>query len=342
MALTKITGNVLENNLEIPSVSSINDGPLAGFRNVIINGNFDIWQRATIYTGAGQGYRTTDRWIAGRDGGSGASATLSRQEFTPGQTDVPGNPRYFFRWAETNAGSGYNGKYFYQNIEGADTFAGQQVTFSFYAKAASPVTLPGIFWYRYFDSATEDDFANIAPNVSVGTSWQKYTYTFTLPSVSGKTIGSNSALNVYPEVPVTGTFTLDFAQFQLELGPVATPFERRPIGTELALCQRYFEIISMQSLTGTAGNTTRVAFNRPYTVSKRANPNISVFSGTNTNFNVYRPGLESVNSGIAIFINNSFDGAAFSIEIGTFSALTNNQSWTGRFQEGKFAASAEL
>ena len=35
--------------------------------------------------------------------------------------------------------------------------------------------------------------------------------------------------------------TFDIAQVQVEPGPVATPFERRPIGTELALCQRYYE-----------------------------------------------------------------------------------------------------
>jgi hypothetical protein len=38
----------------------------------------------------------------------------------------------------------------------------------------------------------------------------------------------------------SGTFTL----VQLEPGPVATPFEQRPIGTELALCQRYYEVIN--------------------------------------------------------------------------------------------------
>ena len=32
----------------------------------------------------------------------------------------------------------------------------------------------------------------------------------------------------------------DFAYAQLEPGPVATPFEHRPISTELALCQRYY------------------------------------------------------------------------------------------------------
>jgi hypothetical protein len=328
-----------------PTVTSINSGPLAGFRNAIINGGFDIWQRATSYTGTGQGYRTADRWVVIREGGSGASATFSRQAFTPGQTDVPGNPRYFFRWAETNAGSGYTGKFFFQNIEGADTFAGQQVTFSFYAKAASPVTLPGIFWYRFFDSATEDDFANIAPNVLIGTSWQKYTYTFTLPSVSGGTIGSFSTLSVYPEVPVTGTFTLDFAQFQLEPGPVATPFERRPIGTELALCQRYYEksyeqsdppgtIVTDEGIIINSFNTGSFGYAQiKFAVPKRVAPTVVLYSPySSTPGRIFRLDTNTEPETTPFYESE----AGFGLGLPT-SGTANNGYW-----EVQFTASAEL
>jgi hypothetical protein len=43
------------------------------------------------------------------------------------------------------------------------------------------------------------------------------------------------------ELPLNAAFNIDIAQVQVEPGPVDTPFERRPIGTELALCQRYFQ-----------------------------------------------------------------------------------------------------
>jgi hypothetical protein len=45
----------------------------------------------------------------------------------------------------------------------------------------------------------------------------------------------------------SGTF--DIAQVQIEPGPVATPFEQRPIGTELALCQRYFYRVADTNIT---------------------------------------------------------------------------------------------
>jgi hypothetical protein len=59
----------------------------------------------------------------------------------------------------------------------------------------------------------------------------------------------------------------------LEAGSVATPDERRPIGTELALCQRYFEIVRNASATGYNGNLC-IATVR-YAVVKRTTPTIT-------------------------------------------------------------------
>jgi hypothetical protein len=75
---------------------------------------------------------------------------------------------------------------------------------------------------------------------------------------------------------------------QLEVGSVATPFERRPFGTELALCQRYFET-SYDAGTAVPTNTqngaiwfcptgTRLVYSFPFKVTKRASPTTVFYS----------------------------------------------------------------
>ena len=45
-------------------MASQNGGPLAGFRNQLINGDFRIWQRGTsVIHGAADGGYTADRWV---------------------------------------------------------------------------------------------------------------------------------------------------------------------------------------------------------------------------------------------------------------------------------------
>jgi hypothetical protein len=127
---------------------------------------------------------------------------------------------------------------------------------------------------------------------------------------------------------------------QLEQNTSATPFERRLYNQELANCQRYFELISMTGMTGTVGSN-RVALSRPYTVVKRASPTVAFFSGSNSDFNVFRPGLEATNTGVSV-VASLGDASSFLIELSTFSGLTDNASWSGRQPAGKFSATSEL
>jgi hypothetical protein len=89
---------------------------------------------------------------------------------------------------------------------------------------------------------------------SLTTSWQKFTVTATIPSISGKTIGTdnNDHLQIVFWLDAGSDYnartnslgqqsgTFDIAQVQLEAGDTATPFEVRSYGQELALCQRYY------------------------------------------------------------------------------------------------------
>ena len=84
--------------------------------------------------------------------------------------------------------------------------------------------------------------------------WQRFSMTINVPSISGKTIGSGSYLRHLWQINASsGNFTLDLWGFQLEVGSVATPFSRAggTLQGELAACQRYY-----YRFGGVAANTT--------------------------------------------------------------------------------------
>lgn len=208
----------------------------SSFKNKIINGNFDIWQRGTSFSSFSGDVYTADRWVAVA-GGAVSGDVLSQQLFSPGQTDVPDEPTYYFRFA---AGPTVNHRVWMQRIEDVRTLAGQAYTLTFYAKASS-ATSGTVAVGQNFGSGGSGTVETTS-NISLTTSWQKFTFSGSIPGVSGKTIGTGSYLYVAPIRWLgASNITIDIAQVQLEAGSVATPFEQRPVGLELALCKRYYE-----------------------------------------------------------------------------------------------------
>jgi hypothetical protein len=274
----------IDAGLDQVQVANLNGGPLAGFRNRIINGNFDIWQRGTSFTGNEYG---ADRW---GHFSVGTTHTVTRQPFTLGQTAVPGEPTYFCRTVVSSVAGAGNYAVLAQRIENVRTFAGQQVTVSFWAKVNATKNIAVELFQQFGTggSPSADVTAIGTTKASIGTSWQKVTVTATVPSISGKTLGTDGndclALNIWFDAgsdfnartdslgQQSGTF--EIAQVQIEPGPVATPFEQRPIGTELALCQRYFEAgstrIAMYASSGGAQPAGSIFYS-----PKRVNPTMS-------------------------------------------------------------------
>lgn len=219
-------------------------------RNVIINGNFDIWQRGTSFTAAG--VYTADRWV--NEWGTGGAGTVSQQSFTLGQTDVSGEPTFFYRQDKTTAGSS-EGR-IDQRIEDVRTFSGETATVSFYAKAASGATWDIDFVQDFgTGGAPSGDVSITSQPISVTTSWQKFTLQFAITSISGKTIGTalNSFLALRFRSPDSATFTLDIARVQVELGSAGTPFERRTLVVEMEMAQRFYTKTFALSVTPAEG-----------------------------------------------------------------------------------------
>lgn len=240
------------------------------FRNRIINGNFDIWQRGTSLSAATGVRFLADRW---KTQGAGSTCAPSRQSFTLGQTDVPGEPRYFHRVVVASSAGAGNLARLQQFLEGVRSLAGQTATVSFYAKADAAKNIAVEFSQSFGSGGSPSAFVSAigVTTVGLGTTWAKYTVSVTVPSIAGKVIGTDDndwlALSFWLDAgsdfnartnslgQQSGTF--DIAQVQLEPGSIATTFEFRPIGVELGLCRRYCRPIGL-GLIGDAYTTTNV------------------------------------------------------------------------------------
>lgn len=268
-----ITGNLsVTGNIEAASI--VTDSQLA-FRNKIINGNFDIWQRGTSSASSATSRYLADRW---HNIAITHSLAVSRQAFSLGQTDVPNEPTYFHRAICTLGGTVSGAAALLRHsIESVRTLAGKTAVVSFYAKAdaAKPMSVEV---HQNFGSSWGEPTTGVTcgvQKVNLTTSWQKFEVVVSVPSISGKTLGTdgNDALQINFWFAAGSTYntrtdtlghqagTFDIARVQLEEGSVATPFEQRPIGLELSLCQRYYQRLTGNSagggfLTGTVVNAT--------------------------------------------------------------------------------------
>ena len=257
-------------------VNSINSGPLAGFRNAIINGNFDVWQRGTSVTAFGMA--TADRWSTRSAVNTGGNLTQSQQAFTLGQTDVPGEPRFYWRLVFTGA---TGTPYVVHRIEGVRSFAGQTVTLSFWARRSSSSSSCYVDMVQAFGTGGSPStvVTTSSTTFEVGTSWTYITRTFSIPSITGKTLGTddNDYLEIRPWLGGTGNFTFELAQVQLEAGPVATPFERRPTQIEFELCERYYQICDYTNGGYVTGGSVTIAGRGYYHTTMRTNPIATIY-----------------------------------------------------------------
>jgi hypothetical protein len=225
------------------------------FRNRIINGNGMIAQRGTsfsslpIASGTNNTY-TLDRFaLAVANSGDSGAITVSQVSGGLGQ-------RYVTATANASPSS-IASTSIRQIIEGLNCFdlAGQQATVSFKVKTNKAGNY-GLFIYDYTGSSYgTPQYITCAGTGAVET----FTKTFTMPSSITADNAARLGLNItlvagsgragtwYPSgvsqvnfVDSTSNY-FELYEVQLEKGSVATPFEVRPYGTELALCQRYYQ-----------------------------------------------------------------------------------------------------
>jgi hypothetical protein len=257
-------------------------------KNLVINGGMDIWQRGTsvAIAASSSGY-TTDRWFYAS--GASQASTISRQA-TGDTTNLP-TIQYCARVQRNSGQTGGGAVGFDCSIESVNSipFAGQTITFSFYARrganysASSNILNAQVLSGTGTDQNVQAGFTGsatvVSQNATLTTTWQRFTYT-------GTVAASATQLGIRFITTWAGTAgAADFFEVtgvQVELGSYATTFSRTggTIHGELANCQRYFEFIGGKAsgypiIGGYATAGISAYFPIAFKASKRVSPTVT-------------------------------------------------------------------
>ena len=284
--------------------------------NRIINGALTIDQRnsgaaQTITASAALAY-TADRWYAYCTG-----ANVTGQRITGSA-----NNQYAYRFTGAASVTAIG---FGQRIEAANSIdlAGSTATLG--VDLANSV-LTSVTWTAYY-ATTADTFGTLASPTRTQISTGTFTVTSTLTRYSAQIFIPSAAITGLEIVfsvgaQTSGTWTID--NVQLEAGPLATPFERRMIGQELILCQRYFASINGAIGAGSELNTSAAYIKLPLSVTMRAdNQTVTLSTGNSITVDLFGIGTSTTaTSNITITANRA--GILFNIN-----SLSPSQGATG-------------
>ena len=302
--------------------TSQNGGQLAGLRNRIMNGDMRVAQRGLVpftvgLAATGVVQYTADRWSFAQVTAA-TSPTVVGGIISDNAMGGSSKTHIYIQTTATPKANLVTTDYAFiqQNIEGynvADlkygTASAKTVTISFRAAAVN-FGSTAVISVSLRNSAVDRSYVvpvtitNTAASYSVtipGDTLVSSTWLTTNgvglrvgfcagagPTYTTSTTGEWQGINFIAAAGTSnflGTLNaaLNITDVQLEVGPVATPFEQRPIGMELALCQRYYEVMpqagtgSTQASIGTGQNTTTTGGTVPLTfkVTKRATPGVT-------------------------------------------------------------------
>jgi hypothetical protein len=292
-----------------------------GWKNKLINGRFDFFQRVTSVNGttAVINQYVADRWKLYSAQANVSCAWSPANNYIGAGYSIPLDVGPLtFNLNGTSAQNSASGLVISQYIEDITLLAGRTCTLSFYALSPNTNNMVVVEFGQYVSptgSANGTTFTNkgvyTANVVVTGNTWSRYSVTGTFPSVNANALVSDAINQTASYVALwtdagssfannTGIANgfyqnthINFASVQLEIGPVMTPYEVRPLATELALCQRYYEK-SFDAQTapyanastywethGVAYGSTQLWVNIPFKVNKRVAPSLAAYSSNN-------------------------------------------------------------
>lgn len=267
-------------------------------RNLLHNPLFNVAQRGAGPFTVGFG---VDRWGVSSQGGDASSVTQSI--LSDADRAAIGDEAARRSLTNVVTASAAAGAYTYilQSIEDVYRLSGKTVTVSFWARANSgtpKIGLNAFISYGTGGSPSASIWALSTGNaVTISTTWTRYSSTITIPTASGKTVGTNS--DNYTQIALwysagsntsalagnigvqSGTISLWGAQ--LEIGPQATPLEKPDPQQDLARCQRFYQIgiAWAQYSNGIAGNLIGNSY--PFPVTMRTTPTVVSTGNSSTN-----------------------------------------------------------
>lgn len=309
------TGDVQNSSITIDDLGNLGNGTQTfngfggtGFKNYIINGNFDVWQRGTSFTGLTNGFYSADRWVVyDAVGDINYNVIRNAGVFNTGYGAT-------YTW---NSGTGQRS--IIQFIENVTRFkVGSSMTVSFEAYTNSTpysinVALQAV--RGVWASST----AIVASPIALTNTKTKYSVTLSVPDWSS--IGIDWAHLEDTKLALKFDFGANtngrnfiVGSVQLEEGSVATPFEQRPYGLELSLCQYFirpiYVAVQNQASTTSGQNTTQ----NLYFPSMRTTPTVINKSTT------YAGAINA--SGVASVTKNSIQ---YEFYYGSLNALGSGQ-----------------
>jgi len=351
ISANNIATNAIENYM------SLTNRPLSN-RNIVINGAMQMTQRNANTTAiTTDGYYSPDRWnINISSSGTWTMNVDSAGVNRVGPDEFSNSCNLICTTADSSLSAG-DFLVFQQRFEGLNvqqiekgTPAAESVTVSWYAKSSNT----GTYICELFDNDNTRQCSK-SWTINAANTWEKKSVTFpadttgrldndnllsfilnfwlaagtnftsgTLNTTWASTTSANRAVgqfnlagNINNYMAITGV--------QMELGSVATPFERRPYGTELALCQRYYQAFFGPTTTGIGNGSTNVNdVVIPLFVPLRASPTMGSCNGaafTSSAYNNFTSVTPTVvlNSGVFISTNQ------LRLNFGSVSGVTDNR-----------------
>ena len=318
----------------------------SGRKNLVTNGAMQVAQRSTSETGKGadQGYFTVDRMLYFENGTTDVRFTQSQATDVPTGEGFATSLKFDCTTADASLASD-NQLVIKHRIEGQDiqqlkwgTSNAEKVTLCFWIKS----TKTGTF---IIELSRESRKISQAYTVSSSDTWEKKTLTFD-GDTGGSVVTNDSAnrleINFYMGVGTnysSGTLettwtggtnanravgqvnafdntsnNILFTGLQLEVGTVATPFEHRSYGQELALCQRYYYQPTSRFYPGVDNAPGPGRNYVTFPVTMRSAPSVtqaSISSGTLatiwTGINVHNYEISAARPGIGLVTPYKFD-----------------------------------